>query len=144
MAPAPLISDLHSTLLDAVLDAIVPASPDGALPSGSGVGFAHTLVTQSQGAWLSDGLAQLALDAGADHFVALGPEQRLELLKSRHFTFLNGVSKALMHCYYQDRRVMQAIGLEPRAPFPLGYHVEDGDWTLLESVYDRGPLYRIV
>ena len=50
----------------------------------------------------------------------------------------------LAQCYYRDDRVLEAIGLEPRAPYPKGYEVENGDWELLEPVKSRGPIYRMV
>lgn len=45
-------------------------------------------------------------------------------------------------CYYRDDRVMLAIGMEPRAPFPKGFEVAQGDWSLLEPVRARGRIYR--
>jgi hypothetical protein len=39
---------------------------------------------------------------------------------------------------------MEAIGLEPRPPFPFGRAVIDGDLSLLEQVYEREPLYRAI
>lgn len=46
--------------------------------------------------------------------------------------------------YYRDDRVLTAIGMEPRAPFPRGFDVEPGDWSLLDAVRERGPIYRRV
>jgi len=45
-------------------------------------------------------------------------------------------------CYYRDDRVMLSIGMEPRPPHPLGYVVEQGDWSLLDPVRGRDDLYR--
>ena len=50
----------------------------------------------------------------------------------------------IAQCYYRDDRVMRAIGMEPRAPFPKGYDVEQGDWSLLDPVRARGKIYRDV
>ena len=50
----------------------------------------------------------------------------------------------LTQCYFRDDRVLEAIGLEPRAPYPGGFEVENGDWELLEPVKSRGPIYRVV
>lgn len=44
--------------------------------------------------------------------------------------------------YYRDDRVMTALGLEPRPPFPLGHPLEDGDPTLLDPVKARAPFWR--
>jgi hypothetical protein len=46
-------------------------------------------------------------------------------------------------CYYRDDRVMRSLGLEPRAPYPLGYTVEPGDFEgLLAPVRARGRVWR--
>ena len=50
----------------------------------------------------------------------------------------------LTQCYFRDDRVLEAIGLEPRAPYPGGFEVENGDWGLLEPVKSRGRIYRVV
>jgi len=34
--------------------------------------------------------------------------------------------------------------MEPRPPFPKGFTIEEGDWTLLDPVRRRGKLYRDV
>lgn len=47
-------------------------------------------------------------------------------------------------CYYRDDRVMQAIGMEVRPPYPKGFEVEQGDWSLLDPVRARGPIWRPV
>lgn len=49
-------------------------------------------------------------------------------------TFLN---RAILQCYYRDDRVMRALGMEPRPPFPKGHAVEQGDWSMLEPVRAR-------
>ena len=45
-------------------------------------------------------------------------------------------------CYYRDPRVLEAIGVEARPPFPRGYKVEQGDFSLLDPVRARGPVWR--
>lgn len=45
-------------------------------------------------------------------------------------------------CYYRDDRVMRALGLEPRPPYPKGFEVEPGDWSLLDPVRARGRIWR--
>lgn len=48
----------------------------------------------------------------------------------------------VMQCYYRDDRVMQSLGMEARAPFPIGYEVPEGDWSMLEPVQRRGKIWR--
>ena len=50
----------------------------------------------------------------------------------------------IIQCYYRDDRVMRSLDMEPRPPFPQGFEVEQGDWSLLEPVKRRGRVYRPV
>ena len=50
--------------------------------------------------------------------------------------------RAVLQCYYRDGRVLLAVGHEARPPFPKGYTVEQGDWSLLDAVRDRPQLWR--
>lgn len=50
-------------------------------------------------------------------------------------------SASALHKRNSDR-VLHAIGLEPRAPFPKGHIVEQGDWSLLDPVRTRPPFWR--
>lgn len=49
---------------------------------------------------------------------------------------------ATVRCYYRDDRVMRSLGMEPRPPFPKGFDVAQGDWSLLDPVRARGKVYR--
>jgi len=44
--------------------------------------------------------------------------------------------------FYRDDRIMKSIELEVRPPYPEGYEVEQGDWSLLNDVRRREPFYR--
>ena len=52
------------------------------------------------------------------------------------------LARHVMLAYYRDDRVMRSLGLEPRAPYPNGHEVEPGDWSLLDPVRARPPLWR--
>ena len=41
-----------------------------------------------------------------------------------------------------DDRVLLALRQEARAPFPKGYTLEQGDWSLLDAVRKQPPLWR--
>jgi hypothetical protein len=57
---------------------------------------------------------------------------------------LAALSRAVLQCYYRDDRVVRALGLEPRAPFPKGHVLEQGDWSLLDPVRTRPKMWRDV
>ena len=50
--------------------------------------------------------------------------------------------RVVLQCYYRDDRVLRSLGLEQRAPFPLGYTLEQGDWSLLDPVKATPPNLR--
>lgn len=52
------------------------------------------------------------------------------------------LGRAVLGAYYRDDRVLVALGHEARAPFPKGYVLEQGDWSLLEAVRHRPLLWR--
>jgi hypothetical protein len=52
------------------------------------------------------------------------------------------LGRIVLGAYYRDDRVLLALGHEARAPFPKGYEVEQGDWSLLEAVKHRPAFWR--
>lgn len=55
---------------------------------------------------------------------------------------LRALTRVIVQCYYRDGRVMRSLGMEVRPPFPKGYEVEQGDWSLLDPVRARAAFYR--
>jgi hypothetical protein len=91
-------------------------------------------------------LAHLATLAGGA-FADLGPERRVEvaaMFRETGGTPLTALVRVVLLCYYRDDRVMRSLGQEPRPPFPKGHVVEQGDWSLLDPVRARPPMYRVV
>jgi hypothetical protein len=52
------------------------------------------------------------------------------------------LSRVILQCYYRDDRVLKSLNLELRAPFPGGYQLEQGDWSLLNAVKARASMWR--
>ena len=63
---------------------------------------------------------------------------------SRLRSFSRILTIVTLQSYYQDRRVLEALGLTSRPPFPLGHELGSSDWSLLEPVKKRDPFYRLV
>jgi hypothetical protein len=106
----------------------------------------------------------------ADILASLGPEvekiraglRRLDALAGGRFTDLDAAKRQAVafkfrdaegtslppwvsitvQCYYRDDRVMHSLGMEARPPFPGGFQVEQGDWSLLDAVRARPKLWR--
>jgi len=80
-------------------------------------------------------------------FSRLDPVKRLETastFRAEGGPTVSALSRSVLVCYYRDDRVMLSLGQEPRAPFPKGHAVEQGDWSLLDPVRKRPRLYREV
>ena len=52
------------------------------------------------------------------------------------------LTRVVLQCYYRDDRVLRSLGLELRPPFPQGYVLPQGDWSLLDPVKKRAPSLR--
>jgi hypothetical protein len=52
------------------------------------------------------------------------------------------LGRVILGAYYRDDRVLLALKLEARPPFPQGYTLEQGDWSLLDAVRKRAPFWR--
>jgi hypothetical protein len=65
-------------------------------------------------------------------------------LLGRQGTAIAALGRAVLQCYYRDDRVLRALGLEPRPPYPQGRVVEEGDWSLLDAVRGRPRMWRDV
>ena len=50
--------------------------------------------------------------------------------------------RVVLQCYYRDDRVLRSLGLELRAPFPKGYTLREGNWSLLDPVRARAGTLR--
>jgi hypothetical protein len=91
-------------------------------------------------------LAHLAILAGGA-FADLQPARRAEVAATFRETGgapVAALVRVVLLCYYRDDRVMRSLGQEPRPPFPKGHVVEQGDWSLLDPVRARPPMYRRV
>ena len=65
-------------------------------------------------------------------------------LLGRQDPMITALGRAVLQCYYRDDRVLRALGLEPRPPYPQGRVLEQGDWSLLDEVRGRPRMWRDV
>src|SRR5262249_5300022 len=61
--------------------------------------------------------------AGRDEAAA---EAAAMTLLGREGPVISALGRAVLQCYYRDDRVMRALGIEPRAPYPQGRVLEQG------------------
>jgi hypothetical protein len=134
--------------LRALAGAIIPPSRDYGVPGADDELIFNDILRslERDHGDIRRALAHLAALAGGA-FADLGPERRTEVAAT--FREIGGAPLAalvrvVLLCYYRDDRVMRSLGQEPRPPFPKGHVVEQGDWSLLDPVRARPPMYRVV
>ncbi len=136
----------------ALVDMIIPASEEYGVPSAADdVILADILATAAAHASvLSNALSaleEIAREAGGSSFAELTKDQRLdvaETFRRSHAAPVGLLVTLTTQCYYRDDRVMRSLDMEPRAPHPEGYEVEQGNWSLLDPVKARPKIYREV
>ena len=142
------LNEEQERTLIALLNLIIPPSEDGKMPGAADVGFFAYMHNENLYSWIREGLLSIGEESrnmyGKEFSMLSGTNQTqlIDRLRRKLFRFFSQLATHVMLCYYQHDRVLEAIGLEVRPPFPHGYLVEDGDLTLLEAVYERGKIYR--
>jgi hypothetical protein len=127
---------------------MLPASTDYRLPGADDAAIFADIV-RSLGRDRDDvrkALAMLREMAGGD-FAALDEaeaEATAMALLRREGREIMALGRAVLQCYYRDDRVIRSLGLEPGPPFPKGHALEQGDWSLLDAVRNRPPMWRDV
>lgn len=127
---------------------IIPASPEHELPGADDPDiFAGVLAAaRSAGGFLEESLRTLSAEAG-EALVSTDWRRRLaaaEAFRAGHPDAAGLIVSLLCQCFYRDPRVLESLGMPARPPFPEGYEVPAGDWSLLDPVRARDPFYRDV
>jgi hypothetical protein len=130
--------------LAALLDAIIPANEEKSLPSAKDLDLVAYLNEQA-----ADFIPLLihGLDDLDDQFARLTAADRhpvVEDLSKTQAALFNGLLFHALACYYQDDRVLEALGMAAGPPFPRGNEIVEGDMSLLDPVLKRPRLYRKV
>jgi hypothetical protein len=137
-------------LLASVLDEIIPPRAEVALP-GAGAFGVIDYVERALGtlpdlrAMITDGLRDVEDQAQREYargFTELSQPEKASLLTQHAFVL--PITMQAYVGYYQDARVLAALGLAARAPHPEGYDMEGNDLTLLDGVRRRSKFYRPV
>jgi hypothetical protein len=139
--------------LDRVLDDIIPPSDDGRLPGAGALGLSAYLegalrstpaiwemIVESLGA-----LEELARRRDARGLAALSRPQQSEVIAELASSANAFPPLLMLHTfagYYQQAKVLEALGLEDRPPHPQGYEMAPNDLSLLDAVRGRGRTYR--
>jgi hypothetical protein len=146
MSAANTLSSIQRNDLRTLAAMVIPASAEYAVPGADDAAIQadilKTMGRDTEGVRAAlDHLARLAGKPLAD----LDPARRDAV--ATEFRASGGAAAAtlvrvVLQCYYRDDRVLRSLGLELRAPFPLGYTLEQGDWSLLDQVKAMAPSLR--
>ena len=129
---------IAAEIIPASLEFDVPGADDSAIQ-------ADILATLGRDAGLvREALDQLARLAGRP-LASLDPARREAVameLRAKGGAAVAALTRVVLQCYYRDDRVVRSLGLEPRPPYPKGHALDDGDWSLLDPVRARPPMWR--
>ena len=132
--------------LRAVAAMIIPASSEYNVPGADDAAIQADMLATL-------GRDTAAVSAALDHLARLAgqPLAKLDAAQreavAKEFRASGGAAAAtlvrvVLQCYYRDDRVLRSLGLELRPPFPKGYELEQGDWSLLDPVKARPSVLR--
>ena len=132
--------------LRAIAGVMIPASAEFDVPGADDPRVqADIVATLGRDAGrVRDALDELARLAGMP-LADLDPARRAAVameLRAKGGAAVATLTRVVLQCYYRDDRVVRSLGLEPRPPYPKGHVLEDGDWSLLDPVRARAPLWR--
>ena len=80
-------------------------------------------------------------------FISLNDSEKNIVLKNIEqikTDFFNALVLHTYNGYYTNNIVLNLLGPHARSPQPLGYDIEEGDLSSLESVKNRGIIYKII
>ena len=148
MSTDSLLTPAQRDDLRAIAGVIIPASPEFDVPGADDPAIqADIVATLGRDTGLvRESLDQLAQIAGQP-LASLDPARREAVameLRAKGGAAVATLTRVVLQCYYRDDRVVRSLGLEPRPPYPKGHELEQGDWSLLDPVRARPPMWRRV
>lgn len=137
-------------MINILFDTILPGDKELGLPSGSSIDIIQYIsyygIEKSVDEYLHF-LNDLSLDKFNLQFVQLEAVLRLEIVELSKRKNNRLANTIILHClkaYYSDTNVLNSLPSGAVPPFPAGNFLEEDDWSLLNQVYERGPVYRSV
>lgn len=140
------ISGLARRTLSALVGRMIPASGSMGLPGADDPAILEEIVRSLTRADADERAAVAALarlgDLGLADLSPAAADAVLAEWRAAEPAAAEFFVRHAVACYYRDDRVMASLGIEVRAPYPEGYDVDEGDWSLLDAVRARAPMYR--
>lgn len=144
-----LLSEAGQAILRALAGAVIPASEAHSVPGADDDAIFMEIMTSAGPTlkFVAEHLGILEELAGDGGFLAASLDEQVTLaeqFRAAHPEAAALIVSLICQCYYRDPRVLESLGTPPRPPFPEGYEIDQGDWSLLDPVRARGPIYRPV
>ena len=147
----PFTRDEQRTLL-ALAGAVIPASDEHDVPGADDPDIAADIIATARPfhAAVANALQHLesiATERYAHAYADLDAATRARIasdLSRSRFAGVGTLVTITAQCYYRDSRVMKSLGMVPRPPYPDGFDIPQGDWSLLDPVRQRGKIYKEV
>ena len=143
------LSDEERRTLQVLVATMIPANGEYKVPAADDPKiFSNILARSGELHFLTEALQtldELSRDLLQTDFSSLEPEDRVPMLEEfnrQQRPALRALFGIASQCYYQDDRVLKSLGMDARAPFPDGFTLEQGDWSLLDPVRQRPKMYR--
>ena len=140
------LTPAQSDDLQAIAGMIIPASAEFDVPGADDPAIQADIIAtlRRDTGLVREALDELARLAGRP-LAVLDPARREAVameLRERGGAAVATLTRVVLQCYYRDDRVVRSLGLELRPPYPKGHVLEDGDWSLLDPVRSRPPMWR--
>ena len=141
-------TDPERIVLRRLAGAMIGASDDLQVPGADDdVIFGRLLERAgSLAAGLRQGMAECFAEVGGTAAVASLDDADfvtvIDNVRRGQHPFLEAMTGLVAYAYYRDPRVLQSLNKEDRPPFPDGNELEQGDWSILEPVKKRDPVFR--
>lgn len=129
-------------VLDALLDTIIPPAGDGTKPSAGDIDFLPYVEANAADFLLELGEILGHFDAEFAHCPLMVRYERVKAFSEAAPESFDRLLSEVYACYYQDARVLEAIGVGVGPPFPRGNTVEPGDLSLLDPVSKNKTTWR--
>lgn len=145
-----LLTGEQRRTLELLANMIVPADPERGMPGAGEIDLPVYLAEFARDAVEPiraelDELNETARAWAGSGFTELDEASRqklIEQLRAGDAQYARNVVVQVLCCYYQDERVVRALGVESTPPFPAGNDVDMGDLSLLDPVRERADVYR--
>ena len=146
-------SSQQKDFIISILNIIIPKS-DGFPSAGEIEVYNHIDNILSDSPYLKrifiEGLTSIQYESNIlfkNDFITLNDSEKNIVLKNIEqikTDFFNALILHTYNGYYTNNIVLNLLGPHARSPQPLGYDIEEGDLSSLESVKNRGMIYKII